>query len=287
MKCFRRNWILIVLLLNCSKSVLKKVWYFICMILEDSHCPLLLVCLPRAVPLMPCLCVSRKWMAATRWPVHPVNNISVGCVWAYLAKSTLTVTLTTHIHLVTTSEWFVFDPISQCKPVDIFANVLFSACFRLFYGVDPDEEDAYWSDDEDWHQRLCAVCSIWMHFISCDITMPALARQCHYKFKSICLFLDIIRFVGTKYAYETYSQKDQFLLSQWEIETAVIIFHKSRHVLKNDASFGKVFKDKYLETFEYDSSHRTVSNSKFTANGKKGNLLVLVRVLDKVNSIWS
>lgn len=121
---------LIVLLLNRTKSVLKYVCYLFCMIPEDSQLPLLLVCLLRAVPLMPCLCVSRKWMAATRWPVPPVNNISVGCVWAYLAKSTPTVTLTTHIHLVTTSEWFVFDPFSQCKPVDIFAKCVISCLFQ-------------------------------------------------------------------------------------------------------------------------------------------------------------
>lgn len=57
---------------------------------------------------IPCLCVSRKSMAATRWPAPRASSTSVGCVWAYSAGSTHTVTLTTHVHPVTTSEWFVF-----------------------------------------------------------------------------------------------------------------------------------------------------------------------------------
>ena len=52
-------------------------------------------------------CLCRKWTAATRWPVPRVNNTSVGCAWASSAESTHTATLTTHIHPVSTSEWWL------------------------------------------------------------------------------------------------------------------------------------------------------------------------------------
>lgn len=48
---------------------------------------------------------SRKWTAATRWPVPHASNISVGCAWALSAKSTHMVTLMIHAPPVTTSEW--------------------------------------------------------------------------------------------------------------------------------------------------------------------------------------
>lgn len=60
------------------------------------------------------LTICRKWMAATRWPVPHVNNTSVGCVWAYSAGLTHTVTLTMQIHPATTSKGLAF--IFLCWP---------------------------------------------------------------------------------------------------------------------------------------------------------------------------
>lgn len=103
-------------------------------------------------------------MAATRWPAPRASSTSVGCVWAYSAGSTHTVTLTTRVHPVTTSEWFVFSfwshhSLSLSPSVNTSAqlNVCFPSCFRLFHGVDLDEEDAFWSDEEDWHRRSASL----------------------------------------------------------------------------------------------------------------------------------
>lgn len=106
----------------------------------------------------------RKSMAATRWRVPHVNNTSVGCVWAYSAGLTHTVTLTMQIHPATTSKGLIFVLCWPSRP--IIRWTCFSACFRLFHGVDLEAEEAFWSDEEDW--RLGVVRFVEMHFISHD-----------------------------------------------------------------------------------------------------------------------
>lgn len=146
------------------------------------------------------LCLFRKLMAVTRWPAPLVSSTSVGCAWASSAKSTHTVTLTTHIHLVTTSKRFFFFLLFLTPSPKLgllilylhyvlFVNASFLSCCRLFLGVDPDEDDdAFWSDEEDWHCAVLHCCMLNLnalylshshHFI-CDFNMPALAKQCNY-----------------------------------------------------------------------------------------------------------
>lgn len=106
--------------------------------------------------------VSRKWMAVTRWHARHVGNTSVGCAWATSAKSTHIVTLPTQTHPVITSKCYFYSVTVRLQTNQL--NVSFAGC-RLFHGVDPDE-DAFWSDEEDWLQYLAALCSVWMHFSS-------------------------------------------------------------------------------------------------------------------------
>lgn len=106
--------------------------------------------------------IYRKLMAVTKWPAPLVSSTSVGCAWASSAKSTHTVTLTTHIHLVTTSFFSVWILMKMMMPSGVMRRTDTVQCFT-------------------------AVCSIWTHFIShiaitssVTLTMPALAKQCNY-----------------------------------------------------------------------------------------------------------
>lgn len=135
------------------------------------------------------LSFCRKWMAATRWHVRHVNSTSAGCVWAYSAGSTRTVTLTTQIHPVITSKGVIF--VFACwSSHSITHEACSSACFRLFHGVDFEAENAFWSDEEDWW--ISVLHHVKMHFISHDhqwacISTPVPLQLCADIFLSLLM----------------------------------------------------------------------------------------------------
>lgn len=167
---------------NLFLCTIQKKYYYFSVPKSKRICQLLLtptdICCVRSS--VSSLSVSRRWTAVTRWPVHRVDNTSVGCALAYSAKSTRTATLTTRIHPVSTSESSVTS--SFCL---LFCHhhyvILFNyfvllllyviKLFLLFQTLP--WCGSWWRRCllEWWRglmtvQYLTALCSTWMHFIS-------------------------------------------------------------------------------------------------------------------------
>lgn len=138
-------------------------------------------------PLKPCLCVSRKWTVATRWPVPHVNSTSAGCVSAYSAKATRTVTLITHVHPVSTSEWYCFLSLSFFF---FFSSQLWTFLSSSLAFQTLPRCGFWWRRClvEWWGglipvQCLAARISIWMHFsshLSLHLNQHNRATICHH-----------------------------------------------------------------------------------------------------------